>query len=252
MRGSLLLASAALLANATFAQSAKPTFPTERPPVATTTAPANASPSNYQFHAQFGAGCCSSDFGFVGAPDSVPGSAPNSANAVAPAAPRFAYAAGGPNFQPSNYVPFRDAVAEGDEQAANAPFKQSKDATVQQMLDLIHATRAAEQQNYDEEGSSAPVKWADLQPGINPADYLKPPSTYMKYKDAVALGKAQQQEKTQQPPSLGEVASEASESRPAGTKPAVVVRQDADGTPRVINNDQLAPDQSPAQNSKPD
>jgi hypothetical protein len=242
MRGSLLLTATALLASSALAQSSRPPFPTERPPVGTST-PTNAAPTNYQFHAQFGANCCGTDFGFV--------SAPVSADAGATPAPKFAYAVGGPNFQPSNYVPFPEAVAAGDELAANSPFKQSKDATVQQMLDLVQATHAAEQQNYDEEGTSAPVRWADLQPGINPSDYLKPPSTYLKYKDAVARGKEEAQPQAEQPPSLGEVAADAKEARQAGAKPAIVVGQNADGTPRVIQKDQPAPVQQPDSNSTP-
>ncbi len=243
MRGSLLLTAAAFLASSTFAQSAKPAFP----PVATDIAPANAMPSNYQFHAQFGTDCCATDFGLVGAPES----APASGNAVAPASARFAYAAGGPDFQPSNYAPFRDAVAQGDEQAAHSPFAQSRDATVRQMLDLIQASRAAEQQNYNEEGADAPVRWADVQSGINPSGYLRPPSSYLKYKDAVSRGKQEAQAGPPQP-SLGEVAAAAKDERPADAKPAVGVRQDADVAPRVIHRGEPAPaPQQPAANSQP-
>jgi hypothetical protein len=248
MRGSLLLTAAAILATSTFAQSDRSTTFTERPPAATTSA-ASATPTNYQFHAQFGGACCGPDFGFVSAQDAANSATPSSAQPHGPT-----YAVGGPNFQPSSYVPFADAVAAGERQAANSPFAQSKDATVQQMLDLVQATRAAQQEIHDD-GDSAPVKWSDLKPGINPSDYLKPPSQYMSYNDAVALGNDEQRKQMQQPPSLGAVAADAKEARPSDEQPAVVVRQNADGTPRVVHKGQPAPlpttDQSPPANSQP-
>ena len=236
MRGSLLLTAAALLASSTFAQSARPPIVTERPPASTT----SPRPTNYRFHAQFAADCCRMGFGFPDAPVSTSASTPQSYGS--------ARAVGGPDFQPSSYVPFPDAVAAGEEQAANSPFTQSKNATVQQMLDLVQATRAAQQQTYDD-GDSAPVKWSDLKPGINPSDYLKPPSTYVKYKDALALGKEEAQEEAQQPPSLGEVAQGAKDARPADAKTAVVIKQDARGTPELLHK--RTPAQQPDSNSQP-
>lgn len=231
MRASLLLTAAALFATSAVAQSARPPIATERPPDE-----AKATPTSYHFHAQFAGDCCGAGVGSVDAPATAAASAPPSYGS--------ARAAGGPDFQPSSYEPFPVAVAAGRQQAANSPFAQSKDATVQQMLELIQATHSAQQQIH-ENGDSAPVRWSDLKPGINPSDYLKPPSTYMKYKDALALGKEQAQEEAQQPPSLGEVAEEAKQARPADEQPAVVVRQNADGTPRVIHK--AAPDQQQAQ-----
>ena len=238
MRGSLQLTAFALLASSTFGQSSRPPVVTERP----TTPATSGAPTSYRFHAQFAPFCCTTDFAAAPATESA-SSAPT---------PSYAslHAAGGPNFQPSSYVPFPDAVAAGEQQSANSPVAQSKDATVQQMLDLIQATRAAEAES-DEEGSSAPVKWADLRPGINPADYLKPPSTYMKYKEAVALGKEQAEEEAQQPPSLGEVAADAKDARPADEKPAVVVRQNPDGTPRIVHKNTPAPEQQSSPDSQP-
>jgi hypothetical protein len=245
MRRTLLLTAAALIASPIFAQSSRP-IDTERPPAPVTQA-ANSAPTNYRFHAQFG-GCCVSGFDFSG------GGSNTYASNAAPQSYGSAHAAGGPDFQPSRYEPFPDAVAAGEEQASNSPFAQSKDATVQQMLDLVQATHAAAQQEYDE-GDSAPVKWADLKPGINPADYQKPPSTYMKYKDALALGKEQAEEEAQQPPSLGEVAAEAKDARPAGEKPVAVIKQDSKGAAVVVHKNvpagQQQQQEQPAPNSQP-
>jgi hypothetical protein len=239
MRGSLLLTAAALLASSSFAQSARPPIVTEPPPASTT----SPSPTNYRFHAQFAPDCCGTGFGFADAPASTSVPTPQWYGSTR--------AVGSPDFQPSSYVPFPDAVAAGEEQAANSPFAQSKNATVQQMLDLVQATRAAQQQTYDD-GDSAPVKWSDLKPGINPSDYLKSPSTYMKYKDAVALGREEAQAEAQQPPSLGEVAGQAKDARPADAKPAVVIKQDAHGTPELIHKGTPAQRQQPPDsNSQP-
>ncbi|MGB0034822.1 MAG: hypothetical protein WBP79_05035 [Candidatus Acidiferrales bacterium] len=224
MRPFLLLAAATVLATSTFAQARGPLVsfnPVEedRP---------QAEP-NYHFHARFGDTCFFS-----------PSIAPASDNTAGPfASVEIVQAHGGPNWQPSSFMNFPDAVTVGQQQAALAPSKQSNPAMVQQLLDLFQQVRAVEDQNRLD-GKSDPVKWADLKPTLDPSDYRRPPTTFMDYPQALALGaqaEAHAQDRNQTP-SLGEVARNQSESKPAGEKAKVVIKQDASGNPEIVHKKQ--------------
>lgn len=120
--------------------------------------------------------------------------------------------------------------------AAATPFQQQNPAMVQQMLDLYEQERVVEaQQRLD--AKSGPVKWSDLKPALDPANYRRPPTTFMDYSQALALG-AQEEAYAQDPnhtASLGEVAQDQRESKPAEEKVKVVIKQNAGGSPVIAN-----------------
>ena len=97
---------------------------------------------------------------------------------------------------------------------------------VQQRLELIQQVRTAKIQNRLD-GNIKPVKCADLNGTLDTSDYRRPPSTFMDYSRAPALGEQAdaRPQGTQQPVSLGDAAREVNESKPAGEQAKVVVKQ---------------------------
>jgi hypothetical protein len=224
MRLCLSFAALMLLATSGFAQSKATTDSTrpvfERPPQ-TQSRPQQ----NFHARSRFGDTCCFSS-GFAQTASSDSGSLPASYGVVA--------AQGGPNWQSSNFVTFSEAVAMGQQHPTLAPTPEAKSALIQQMLDLIQQVRVAENQNRLE-GNSGPVKWGDLKPAVNPADYQRPPSTYLDFSQALALGQREAEQKQEPAPSLGEVAQDERAAKPAGEKAAVVIKQDAHGNPIIVH-----------------
>jgi hypothetical protein len=89
-------------------------------------------------------------------------------------------------------------------------------------------------------GKSGPVKWSDLKPRLDPADYRHPASTFMDYSQALALGEQEeaQAKEAAQTPSLGEVVDDLRESKSTEEKAKVVIKQDADCMPVIIQKKQ--------------
>lgn len=161
-------------------------------------------------------------------------SAPPSDDSVIPfASVEIVHAQGDPDWQASNFMMFQQAVRLGQQQAALAS-QGSNPAMVQQMLELIQQVRALKDQNRLD-GNTEPVKWADLKGTLGTSDYRRPPSTFLDYSQALALGEQAdaQPPGTQQPVSLGDAAREASES-PAGEKAKVAIKQDDQGNPVIV------------------
>jgi hypothetical protein len=220
MKTSLLLVGITLLATSTFAQS-KPPLESSRA-VIEMRQPAQ---SNFRFHAHFGNACCSSsDF-----------STPSDDSESPFASFEIVHAHGGPDFQPSSFMTFSQALSLGQQEGSLAPGQQSNAAMVQQMLELFQQVRAAEEQNRAD-GKSGPVKWADLKSTLDPRDYRRPPSTFMDYSQALALGEQEeaQAQVSNQRPSLGDVAHDQQESKPPEEKAKVVIKQNADGSPVIV------------------
>jgi hypothetical protein len=226
MRTCLLFAAVAVLATSSFAQSQPSSDASQsvfqRPPQSQSQAPRN-------FHARsnFSDTCCFSS-GFGSSSYESGSSVPSYANAGAH---------GGPDWQSSNHLTFSQALSTGQQQATLAPTPEAKSTLVQQMLDLIQQARAAQNQN-SLNGDSGPVKWADLKPGINPADSQRPPSTFMNFSQALALGKQEAAQDQARPPSLGEVAQDERASKPADEKATVVIKQDAQGNAIIVHRQQ--------------
>jgi hypothetical protein len=226
MRTWLLLAAVAVLSTPSFAQSepstdaSRPVF--QRPPQSQSQAP-----QNFRARSRFSDTCCFSS-GFGSTSYDSGSSSPSYANVGAH---------GGPDGHSSNFMTFAQALEAGQQHATLTPTPESKSALVQQMLDLIQQVRAARKQNYLN-GDSGPVKWADLKPAINPADYQRPPSTFMNFSQALALGKQQAAQKQAPPPSLGEVAEDERASKPADEKATVVIKQDAQGNAIIVHKQQ--------------
>ena len=220
MRIRLLLASAVLFAASTFAQAKAPVEPSR--PVIEMRPPAQP---NFRFHAHFGNTCCSST-GFTAASDDSESSFPSAG---------IVEAHGGPDFQPSNFMNFSQALSLGQQQATLTPSRQSNAAMVQQMLDLFQQQRAVKDQN-SADGKSGPVKWRDLKSTLDPAGYRRPPSTFMDYSQAVALGEQEEAlaKYLNQEPSLGAAAEDQREAKPAEEKAKVVIKQNADGSPVIV------------------
>lgn len=141
---------------------------------------------------------------------------------------------GGPDWQSSTFMTFARALAEGERQATLTPTPESKSAMVQQMLDLIQQVRAAKDENRAN-GNSSPVKWADLEPAMNPADYRQPVSTFMNFAQALALGEQESVQEQAPPLNLGQAAQDERESKAADEQAAVVIKQDAKGHPVVVH-----------------
>jgi len=227
MRTSVVVLTGALaFATSTFAQakaSAESSRPvTESRPVVETRPPVQV---NNRLRAHFGNSCCLSL-----------DSTQSSGDSVSPfASVEIVHAQGGPDWQPSNFMTFPQAVSVGQQEAALTPGHQANPAMVQQMLELIQQVRIAKDQNRAD-GNSGPVKWADLKPALDPADYRRPPSTFMDYQQALALGEdAEAHPKDpDQMPSLGDVARDERESKPANEKATVVIKQNADGSPVIV------------------
>jgi hypothetical protein len=130
---------------------------------------------------------------------------------------------------------FSQALSVGQQQSTLTPSQQSNSAMVQQMLDLYRQMRAVEAQNRAD-GKSGPVKWSDLKPALDPADYRRPPTTFMDYPQALALGEQEEAhlQDQNQTPSLGQLAQDQRESKPAEEKAKVVIKQNADGSPVIV------------------
>jgi hypothetical protein len=221
MKSSLLLAAVMLLAASTFAQARPPLEPSR--PIIEMRQPAQ---SHFHFHAHFGNSCCSSDNNF----------APVSDDSESPfGSAEIVHAHGGPDFQPSSFMTFSQALSIGRQQATLTPSQQSNAAMVQQMLDLFQQVRAVKDQNRAD-GKFGPVKWADLRSTIDPADYRRPPSTFMDYSQALALGEQEEAhaQDLNQEPSLGAAAQDQREAKPAEEKAKVVIKQNADGSPVIV------------------
>src|SRR5271163_1857241 len=217
MKPSLLFAAVVMLATSSFAQSKAPSDATrpvfQRPPQ-TQSQP----PQNFHARSRFSDTCCFfSDFA-PAASDS--GSSPASFGIVA--------AQGGPDWQSSSFMAFAQALLTGQHGATLAPTPEAKSAMVQQMLELIQQVRAAQDQKHLD-GDTGPVKWADLKPALNPADYQRPPSTYMDFSQALALGEQEATQNQEPAPSLGEVAQDERATKAADAKATVVIKQDAKG-----------------------
>lgn len=221
MKSSLVSAAVMLLASSTFAQARTPVEPSH--PVIEMRQPAQ---SNFHFHTHFGNSCCPSDNSF----------APESDDSGSPfASVEIVRAHGGPDFQPSSFMTFPQALSVGRQQATLAPSQQSNATIVQQMLDLIQQVRAVKDQNRAD-GKSGRVKWADLKSTLDPADYRRPPSTFMDYSQALALGEQEEAHArdSNQEPSLGAAAQDQREAKPAEEKAKVVIKQNADGSPVIV------------------
>jgi len=223
MKTPLMLVAVVVLAGSAFGQAKVPAEPSQsitesRPPISTR---AVAQP-DHRFRARFSNSCC---FDI--------NSAPVSDDSVIPfASVEIVHAQGGPDWQASNFMMFQQAVRLGQQQAALAP-RGSNPAMVQQMLELIQQVRAVKDQNRLN-GNTESVKWADLKGTLDTADYRRPPSTFMDYSQALALGEKAQTPGTQQPVSLVDAAREASESKPAGEKAKVAIKQDDKGNPVIV------------------
>jgi hypothetical protein len=223
MRAFLWFAAVTLLATSSCAQSKPATDSSrqvfQRPPV-TRSQPQQ----NFHVRSRFSDACCFSS-GFAEAP-SESGSSPASFGVVA--------AQGGPDWQSSNFIAFPQALSLGQQQATLAPTPEAKSALVQQMLDLIQQVRAAQDQKHLN-GDSGPVKWADLKPAVNLADYQRPPSTFMDFSQALALGKQEAAQAQDPARSLGELAQDERAAKPADEKATVVIKQDAQGNPVIVH-----------------
>lgn len=225
MRTPLMLVAVAMLAVPAFGQEKVAAEPSHsitesRPPIST---PAVAQP-DHRFRARFSNSCC---FDI--------NSAPASDDAVIPfASVEIVHAQGGPDWQASNFMMFQQAVRLGQQQAALVP-QGSNPAMVQQMLELIQQVRAVKDQNRLN-GNTESVKWADLKGTLDTADFRRPPSTFMDYSQALALGEQAdaQPPGTQQPVSLGDAAREVNESKPTGEKAKVAIKQDDKGNPVIV------------------
>jgi hypothetical protein len=221
MKTFLLLAGVTLLAAPTFAQARPPAESSH--PIIQMRQPAQ---SSFRFHAHFGNACCSFDNSF----------APESDDSGSPfASVEIAHAHGGPDFQPSSFMTFSQALSVGQQQAMLTHTQQSNAAMVQQMLDLFQQVRAVKDQNRAD-GKSGPVKWVDLKSTVDPADYRRPPSTFMDYAQALALGEQEEAnaQDLNQAPSLGAAAQDQREAKPAEEKAKVVIKQNADGSPVIV------------------
>jgi hypothetical protein len=219
MRTALLLAAAMLIATPSFAQEKTPPESFSPPSQS-----GSRTQGNYRFHARLFDTCCLSSGSAQATYDSGSTSAPD----------QVAQSHGGPDWQPTNFVAFPQAVADGEQTATLTPGQQPTHAMVQQMLDLIQQDRAVKNQN-QLQGQSGAVKWSDLKPQLNPADYRRPPSTYMSYAKALALGQQEEAQEEAPAPSLGDVARDEQESKPADQKPKVVIKQDAQGNPVIVH-----------------
>lgn len=221
MKKPLLLAAVMLLTSSAFAQ-ARPPLESSHPVAETQTRP-QLQP-NFRFHVHRGGSCCS-------APDFAPSSDDYASPSVSV---EIVEAQGDPDWQSSNFMPFPQAVSAGQQQAAITPGKPNA-AMVQQMVELYQQVRAAQEQK-GQNGNSAPVKWSDLKPALDPADYRRAPTTFMDYSQALALGKQEeaQAQDPNQTPSLAEAAHDQRESKPAEEKAKVVIKQNADGSPVIV------------------
>jgi hypothetical protein len=225
MRTCLLFAAVAVLATSSFAQS-KPSSDASRPVFQRPPQNQSQAPRNFHARSNFSDTCCfSSGFGSTSY-DS--GSSSSSYANVG--------AHGGPDWQSSNYMTFSQALSTGQQQATLAPTPEAKSALVQQMLDLIQQVRAAEDQNRAN-GNSGPVKWADLKPAVNPADYKQPSSTFMNFSQALALGEQESAQEQAPPPTLGEVAQDEREAKSTDEKASVVIKQDAKGNAIIVHKE---------------
>jgi hypothetical protein len=223
MKTSLLFTAVLLLATPGFAQSRTSTDSSQA-----YQRPAATQSSQRDFHARsrFGDTCCFSygDYGASGYSSS--GSLPQSYGVTS--------AKGGPNWQASNFVTFEQALAMADEHPTLAATPEAKSALIQQMLDLIQEVRTAQDQKHAN-GDSGAVKWADLKPAINPADYQQPQSTYMDFSQALALGEEESEQKAQPALSLGEVAQEERAEKPADEKATIKFKQDSKGNAIIVH-----------------
>lgn len=142
---------------------------------------------------------------------------------------------GGVDWKRSHFMPFSQALSVGQQESEDWLHQPPTTGMIQQMLDLIQEERMAA-----EAAGGGRVKWADLQPAINPADYRRQPSTFLDYPQALALGEAEEAAAQNPDPaaSLGEVAREQRESKPAGEKAKVKIKQTADGTPVIVQKQQ--------------
>ena len=225
MKSSLMLVAIVMLAGSAFGQAkaaaeASQSITESRPPISTR---AVAQP-DHQLRARFSNSCCSDV-----------NSAPVSDDSAIPfASVEIVHAQGGPDWQASNFMMFQQALRLGQQQAALAP-QGSNPAMVQQMLELIQQVRAVKDQ-YRLNGNTESVKWADLKGTLDTTDYRRPPSTFVDYSQALALGEQAdaQASGTQQPVSLGDAAREANESKPAGEKAKVAIKQDDKGNPVIV------------------
>lgn len=220
MKGLPLLAGVTLLVTSTFAQTRAPLESSR--PVIEMRQPAQP---NFHFHAHFGNACCSTDT-FAPASDDSDGPF---------ASVEIVHAHGGPDFQPSSFMTFPQALSVGRQQATLTHTQRSNAAMVQQMLDLFQQVRAVKDQNCAD-GKSGRVKWADLKSTIDPADYRRPPSTFMDYSQALALGEQEEAhaQDLNREPSLGAAAQDQREAKPAEEKAKVVIKQNADGSPVIV------------------
>ena len=143
---------------------------------------------------------------------------------------------GGVNWKRSHFMAFSRALSVGQQESEDWLNQPPSAGMIQQMLDLIQEERMAA----EAAGGRGRVKWAALQPAINPADYRRQPSTFLDYPQALALGEAEEAAAKNPDPagSLGEVAREQRESKPAGEKAKVKIKQTADGTPVIVQKQQ--------------
>jgi hypothetical protein len=223
MRTWLLLAVVTVLATSSFAQS-KPSTDASRPVFQRPPQSQSRAPQNFHTRSNFSDSCCFS--AAFGSTSYDSGSSSSSYANVG--------AHGGPDWQSSNFMTFSQALAEGQQRATLTPTLESKSALVQRMLDLIQQVRAAEDQNRAN-GNSGQLKWADLKPAVNPADYKQPSSTYMKFSQALALGEQESAQEQAPPPTLGEVAQDAREAKSTDEKATVVIKQDAKGNAIIVH-----------------
>jgi hypothetical protein len=222
MKKSFLLAAVACFAISAFAQDKDPHHaPGRISALAQQTAP------NFHFHARLFTQCCSP----AGFPQFSAGDQDTSPT------PAIDYVQGEPDWMPSTFMNFRRAVSIGRQQQALKPSGQQPDSgTIQQILDSIELQRTAAWLAQHPNGSNHSAATNAATPAQQPS----PDSTYMDFSQALALGKQEiaEQEAAAQPPPLGDVAREEAESKPAGEKATVKIKQDAYGNPIIIQKKQ--------------
>jgi hypothetical protein len=224
MKTPLLLATLLIFASSALAQKRQPVETAPPATAPSTTNTSNQGVGNNRFRAHFGDFCCS-----------APSDDRTTDDSATPfASVEIVHAHGGPDWKPSGYMTFGQAVSLGQQQTALSPGH-ANPAMVQQMLDLYQELQKVKEQNRVD-GKSDDVKWRELKPALNPADYRRPPSTFMNYADALAVGEQADQQKQEPPPtpSLGEVAQEQRDAKPADEKAEVLIKQNADGTPVIV------------------
>jgi len=229
MKAITLVGSIVLLATGSFAQSSRSTAaiasaPHVPPPAFTLTARPPA-PTNYHPHTRLFSPCCFFDAGFAG---DITGDVEGpSIEYYPPYQNTIVFEHGDPDWMPSRFVNFDHAVRLGQRQAPPPPGLPTA-AMVQQTLYLIQQGRI---EAYTAAKNGSP-------PNASGAAAIEsdpsPPSVYMTYADALALGAEQIDAGDNPPAPLGDVARENRGDQQGHPKPGVKIKQDADGNPIIV------------------